>query len=216
MKKHSSRSGKSRIPLRFYSVDLDGFKGVNDTLGHSVGDQLLKSIANRIRDILPANGRLARLGGDEFAVLQTSAEQPSAAIKLAQEIIDVVGRPMAIEGYDVIVSASIGIAVANAGGMSADNFLKCADIAMYGAKAKGPGNYRMFDPEMDAIVQARSALERDIRNGILHNHFRVFYQPLVNLRTREVSCFEALLRWQHPERGLVSPSESFRWRKRLV
>ena len=114
---------------------------------------------------------------------------------------------MAIEGYDVIVSASIGIAVANAGGMSADNFLKCADIAMYGAKAKGPGNYRMFDPEMDAIVQARSALERDIRNGILHNHFRVFYQPLVNLRTREVSCFEALLRWQHPERGLVSPSE---------
>jgi predicted signal transduction protein with EAL and GGDEF domain len=135
---------------------------------------------------------LARLGGDEFAVLQTSAEQPSAAIKLAQEIIDVVGRPMAIEGYDVIVSASIGIAVANAGGMSADNFLKCADIAMYGAKAKGPGNYRMFDPEMDAIVQARSALERDIRNGILHNHFRVFYQPLVNLRTREVSCSEAL------------------------
>ena len=194
-------------PVAVLFVDLDGFKGVNDTLGHSVGDQLLKSIANRIRDILPANGRLARLGGDEFAVLQTSAEQPSAAIKLAQEIIDVVGRPMAIEGYDVIVSASIGIAVANAGGMSADNFLKCADIAMYGAKAKGPGNYRMFDPEMDAIVQARSALERDIRNGILHNHFRVFYQPLVNLRTREVSCFEALLRWQHPERGLVSPSE---------
>jgi diguanylate cyclase (GGDEF)-like protein len=194
-------------PVAILFVDLDGFKGVNDTLGHSIGDQLLKSVANRIRDILPANGRLARFGGDEFAVLQMSAEQPSAAITLAQEIIDVVSRPTDIEGYDVTVSASVGIAVANAGSMSAEDFLKSADIAMYGAKSKGPGNYRMFDPEMDAIVQARSALERDMRNGIVQNHFRIFYQPLVNLQTQKVTSFEALMRWQHPERGLISPTE---------
>jgi diguanylate cyclase (GGDEF)-like protein len=194
-------------PIAVLFVDLDGFKAVNDTLGHSIGDVLLKSIANRIRDILPPNGRLARFGGDEFAILQMSAEQPSAAIALAQEIIDVIGRPSVIEGYDVTVSASVGIAIANAGSMSAESFLKSADIAMYGAKSKGPGNYRMFDPEMDAVVQARAALERDIRNGIVQNEFRLFYQPLVNLNTQKVTSFEALMRWQHPAQGLVSPME---------
>jgi diguanylate cyclase (GGDEF)-like protein len=194
-------------PVAVLFVDLDGFKDVNDTLGHSIGDQLLKSIAIRIRDILPGNSRLARFGGDEFAILQTSEDQPTAAIELAQEIIDVVGRPSAVEGYDVTVSASVGIAVANADSMSAENFLKSADIAMYGAKAKGPGNYRIFDPEMEAVVQARSALERDMRNGIAHSQFRVFYQPLINLETQQVTAFEALMRWEHPERGLVSPAE---------
>jgi diguanylate cyclase (GGDEF)-like protein len=188
-------------------VDLDGFKSINDTLGHSIGDLLLKSVATRIRDILPANGRIARLGGDEFAILQLAAEQPSASIKLAQEILDVVGQPLAIEGYDVTVSASVGIAVANVGGMTAESFLKSADIAMYSAKSDGPGNYRMFDSEMDAIVQARSALEKDMRNGIVQNEFRLFYQPLVNLQTQKVTAFEALMRWQHPERGMVSPVE---------
>jgi diguanylate cyclase (GGDEF)-like protein len=188
-------------------VDLDGFKDVNDTLGHSIGDKLLKSIAIRIRDILPENGCLARFGGDEFAVLQTSAEQPSAAIELAQQIIDVVGRLSTIEGYDVTVSGSVGIAVESAGSMTAENFLKRADIAMYGAKAKGPGNYRMFDPQMEKDVQARTALEREIRTGIVQNQFRVFYQPLINLQTQKVTAFEALMRWEHPERGLVSPVE---------
>jgi diguanylate cyclase (GGDEF)-like protein len=194
-------------PVAVLFVDLDGFKGINDTLGHSIGDLLLKSIAIRIRDILPANGRIARLGGDEFAILQISAEQPSAATALAQQIIDVVGRPSTIEGYDVTISASVGIAVANTGSMSAESFLKSADIAMYSAKSNGPGNYRMFDSEMDAIVQARCALEKDMRNGIVQNEFRLFYQPLVNLQTQKVTVFEALMRWQHPERGLVSPIE---------
>ena len=194
-------------PVAVLFVDLDGFKGVNDTLGHSIGDLLLKSVANRIRDILPANGRIARLGGDEFAVLQMSAEQPSAAIALAQEIIAAVGLPTVIEGYDVTVSASVGINVANAGSMDAESFLKSADIAMYDAKARGPGNYRIFDPEMDALIQARSLLERDMRNGIVKNHFRIHYQPLVNLHTQKVTSFEALMRWQHPERGLISPTE---------
>ena len=194
-------------PVAVLFVDLDGFKAINDTLGHSIGDQLLKSIAIRIRDILPANGRVARLGGDEFAILQISAEQPSAAIALAQQIIDAVGLPSAIEGYDVTVSASVGIAVANSDSMSAEVFLKSADIAMYSAKSDGPGNYRIFDNEMDAVVQARCALEKDMRNGIVQNDFRLFYQPLVNLQTQRVTAFEALMRWQHPERGLVSPIE---------
>jgi diguanylate cyclase (GGDEF)-like protein len=194
-------------PVAVLFVDLDGFKGVNDTLGHSIGDQLLKSIAIRIRDILPENSCLARFGGDEFAIFQTSAEQPSAAVHLAEEIIKVVGRPSFAEGCDVTISASVGIAVANADGMSAENLLKSADIAMYGAKASGPGTYRMFDPQMEAIVQARTSLEREMRNGIVENQFRVFYQPLVNLRTQKVAGFEALMRWEHPERGLVSPAE---------
>jgi diguanylate cyclase (GGDEF)-like protein len=188
-------------------VDLDGFKDVNDSLGHSVGDLLLKSIASRIRDVLPAADRIARLGGDEFAILHMDAGQPAAAIALAEKIIEVVSRPTAIEGYDVTVSASVGIAVADLGNATAENILKSADIAMYGAKAAGPGHYRMFDPEMDAAVQSRTALERDMRNGIVHNHFRLFYQPLVNLQTRKVTSFEALMRWQHPDRGLVAPME---------
>ena len=188
-------------------VDLDGFKDVNDSLGHSVGDLLLKSIASRIRDVLPATDRIARLGGDEFAILHMDAGQPAAAISLAEQIIEVVSRPTTIEGYDVTVSASVGIAVADLGNATAENILKSADIAMYGAKAAGPGHYRMFDPEMDAAVQSRTALERDMRNGIVHNHFRLFYQPLVNLQTRKVTSFEALMRWQHPDRGLVSPME---------
>lgn len=194
-------------PVAVLFVDLDGFKGVNDTLGHSIGDQLLKSIANRIRDILPDNSRLARFGGDEFAILQTSANQPSASIQLAQEVLSVVSSPSFVEGCDVTVSASVGIAVENADGMSADNFLKSADIAMYGAKSKGPGNYRMFDPEMEAAVQARSALEREMRNGLVKSEFRIFYQPLVNLETQKVTAFEALMRWEHPERGMVPPAE---------
>jgi diguanylate cyclase (GGDEF)-like protein len=194
-------------PVAILLVDLDGFKNINDSLGHSIGDLLLKSIATRIRDILPANGRIARLGGDEFAILQISAEQPSAAIALAQQIVEVIGQPLAIDGYDVTVSASLGIAVANAGSISAENLLKSADIAMYSAKADGPGNYRMFDSEMDAIVQARSSLEKDMRNGIVQNDFRLFYQPLVNLETQKVTTFEALMRWEHPERGMVSPAE---------
>jgi diguanylate cyclase (GGDEF)-like protein len=188
-------------------LDLDGFKGINDTLGHSIGDQLLRSTASRIRDVLPANGRLARLGGDEFALLQTSMDQPSAAIALAEEIIATVGRQSMIEGYDVTISASVGIAVAKAGSISAEDLLKCADIAMYNAKSSGPGNYRLFDPGMDAAVQERAALERDMRQGLVRNEFKLAYQPLVNLSTQKVASFEALLRWNHPQRGPISPAE---------
>jgi diguanylate cyclase (GGDEF)-like protein len=194
-------------PLAVLFLDLDGFKAVNDTLGHSVGDMLLKSVATKLRDILPRTDRIARLGGDEFAILQISATQPGSSIALAERIIGVVGQPCSIDGHDVTVGASVGIAVAHPGDMNTENFLKSADLAMYSAKSDGRGTYRMFDPEMDAIVQARRLLERDMRTALAQDGFRLFYQPLVNLQTKKVTVFEALMRWQHPERGMVPPSE---------
>ena len=194
-------------PLAVLFLDLDGFKAVNDTLGHSIGDLLLKSVATKLRDILPRTDRIARLGGDEFAILQISATQPGSSIALAEKIIEVVGQPSSIDGHDVTVGASVGIAVAHPGNMNTENFLKSADLAMYSAKSDGRGTYRMFDPEMDAIVQARRLLERDMRTALAQDGFRLFYQPLVNLQTKKVTAFEALMRWQHPERGMVPPSD---------
>jgi diguanylate cyclase (GGDEF)-like protein len=194
-------------PLAVLFLDLDGFKAVNDTLGHSIGDLLLKSVATKLRDILPRTDRIARLGGDEFAILQISAAQPGSSIALAEKIIEVVGQANSIDGHDLTVGASVGIAVARPGDISTENFLKSADLAMYSAKSGGRGTYRMFDPEMDAIVQARRLLERDMRTALAQDGFRLFYQPLVNLRTNKVTAFEALMRWQHPERGMVPPSD---------
>jgi diguanylate cyclase (GGDEF)-like protein len=194
-------------PLAVLFLDLDGFKAVNDTLGHSIGDLLLKSVATKLRDILPRTDRIARLGGDEFAILQISATQPDSSIALAEKIIEVVGQPNSIDGHDVTVGASVGIAVARPGDINTENFLKSADLAMYSAKSDGRGTYRMFDPEMDAIVQARRLLERDMRTALAQDGFRLFYQPLVNLQTKKVTAFEALMRWQHPERGMVPPSD---------
>jgi diguanylate cyclase (GGDEF)-like protein len=188
-------------------LDLDGFKAVNDTLGHSVGDLLLKSIAAKLRDILSLTDRIARLGGDEFAILQISATQPGSSIALAERIIEIVSQPWNIDGHDVTVGASVGIALAHPDDMSTENLLKSADLAMYSAKSDGRGTYRMFDPEMDAIVQARRILECDMRAAFVRNDFTLFYQPLVNLQTKKVTAFEALMRWQHPDRGLVSPGE---------
>ena len=194
-------------PLAVLFLDLDGFKAVNDTLGHSIGDLLLKSVAVKLRDLLPRTDRIARLGGDEFAILQIAAVQPASSIALAERIIEVVSQPCCIEGHDVTVGASVGIAVAHPGEMNTESFLKSADLAMYSAKSEGRGTYRMFDPEMDAIVQTRRILERDMRTALAQDGFRLYYQPLVNLQTKKVTAFEALMRWQHPERGSVPPSE---------
>ena len=188
-------------------VDLDGFKAVNDTGGHSVGDLLLKSLAAKLRDLLPPRDRIARLGGDEFAILQISGVQPSSSIALAERIIEVAAHPQNIEGHDVTVGASVGIAIVRPGEMNAETVLKCADLAMYSAKSGGRGTFRMFDPQMDAIAQTRRSLERDMRTALVQGDFSLFYQPLVNLQTRKVTAFEALMRWHHAERGSVAPSE---------
>jgi diguanylate cyclase (GGDEF)-like protein len=194
-------------PLAVLFLDLDGFKAVNDTLGHSIGDLLLKSVATKLRDILPRTDRIARLGGDEFAILQMSVVQPASSIALAEMIIEIIGQPCSVDGHDVTVGASVGIAVAHPGDMNTESFLKSADLAMYSAKSEGRGTYRMFDPEMDAVVQTRRQLERDMRTALAQDCFKLYYQPLVNLQTRRVTAFEALMRWNHPERGPIPPSE---------
>jgi diguanylate cyclase (GGDEF)-like protein len=194
-------------PLAVLFLDLDGFKAINDTLGHSIGDMLLKSIATRIRNILQPTDRIARLGGDEFAILQISVPQPASSIALAEKLIEIIGQSCSIDGHDVTVGASVGIALACPGDSNTENLIKSADLAMYSAKSDGRGTYRMFDPEMDAIAQARRVLERDMRNALALDGFGLFYQPLINLQTQKVTTFEALMRWQHPERGSVPPSE---------
>jgi diguanylate cyclase (GGDEF)-like protein len=193
-------------PLAVLFLDLDGFKAVNDTLGHSVGDLLLKSIAAKLRDLLPSTDRVARLGGDEFAILQISSPQPTSSFSLAEQIIEVVGHPHNIEGHDVSVGASVGIAVACPGEMDTENFLKSADLAMYAAKSEGRATYRLFDPQMDAAVQTRRSMERDMRTALAQGGFSLCYQPLVNLQNKKVTAFEALMRWDHVERGAVPPS----------
>jgi diguanylate cyclase (GGDEF)-like protein len=197
----------SSKPLAVLFVDLDGFKAVNDTLGHSIGDELLKSVAVNIRNLLGPSDRIARLGGDEFAILQVASEQPAASIALAERIIVSTAHPHDIEGHHVTVGASVGIAVAGSRETNSEDVLKSADLAMYSAKADGRGTYRMFDPEMDTIVQMRRALETDMRTALAEGEFTLAYQPLVNLRTKQVTAFEALLRWNHQERGAIAPGE---------
>src|ERR1700761_1630118 len=194
-------------PIAVLFVDLDGFKAVNDTLGHSIGDLLLKSIATKLRDLLPSTDRIARLGGDEFAILQMSSPQPTSSTHLADCIIEIVAQPHNIDGHDVTVGASIGISIARPGEMNTENLLKSADLAMYSAKSEGRGTYRIFDPQMDAVVQTRRSLERDMRTSLAQGGFELYYQPLVNLQTKRVTAFEALMRWNHKERGAVPPSE---------
>ncbi len=188
-------------------IDLDGFKGVNDTLGHSVGDSLLKVLAGRMLDSLGDNVRIARLGGDEFAVMQTSAKQPHSATLLAGQIVELIGLPCRIEGHTIGVSASIGISVSGPNADDVEYLLKSADLAMYRAKADGRGQYRVFDPEMDAAAQARLQLKNEMRDALVSGHFQLHYQPQVSMESRQVTGFEALLRWPHSERGMISPAE---------
>jgi len=186
-------------------LDLDRFKAVNDTLGHPVGDELLRAVTARLRSLVRETDTVVRLGGDEFAIVQTMVDQPSAATALAKRLIAGVSEPYVIEGHQVVIGTSIGIAVAPEDGTSADTLLKSADLALYRAKADGRGTWSFFEPEMDARMQARRRLELDLRRALVAGEFHMLYQPLVNVATGAITGFEALLRWRHPERGLVSP-----------
>jgi predicted signal transduction protein with EAL and GGDEF domain len=150
---------------------------------------------------------VARVGGDEFAIVQVAAEQPRGAIILADRLIETLAKPFDLDGHQVVIGTSIGIALAPLDGLDTDQLIKNADMALYRAKADGRGVFRFFEPEMDAKMQARRTLEIDLRKALAEGEFELFYQPLVNLASNEVSGFEALLRWNHPTRGLVSPSE---------
>jgi diguanylate cyclase (GGDEF)-like protein len=193
--------------LAVLCLDLDHFKSVNDTLGHPIGDELLKVVADRLRGCTREPDTIARLGGDEFAIIMTAMQQPSDAAALSRRIRDSVANPYHIDGHQIIVDISIGISVAPMDATQPDQLLKNADMALYGAKADGRGVYRFFEPEMDARMKARRELEMDLRNALANKEFELHYQPLVNLQSNEISAFEALLRWHHPERGLISPAE---------
>ncbi len=185
--------------------DLDRFKNVNDTLGHASGDQLLRNVADRTRKCLRDGDMLARLGGDEFVILQTHVNQAEDTSALASRLIEDIGAPFDLDGHQVVVGVSIGIALAPGDAIEPDQLLKSADMALYRAKAEGKGAYRFFEPEMDRLMQARRSLEGDLRNALSNNEFELYYQPLINLQTENICGFEALLRWKHPQRGLIPP-----------
>jgi diguanylate cyclase (GGDEF)-like protein/PAS domain S-box-containing protein len=194
-------------PLAVHCIDLDHFKSVNDTLGHPVGDELLRAVAERLKRHLNETSLVARLGGDEFAVIQTDVTHPDEASGLAAKLISAVSAPYNIQGHEVIVGASIGIALAPGDGNDCDALLRNADMALYRAKADGRGAAHFFEPEMDRRIQARRVLELDLRKAYANGEFELFYQPLINLAENRISGFEALLRWRHPKRGMVSPGE---------
>lgn len=195
-------------PFAVLYLDLDRFKEVNDTLGHPVGDALLRQVAERLRRTASPLDIVARLGGDEFAVLHyfTEATLESAGT-LSERLIAAVGRPYQIENHEIIVSTSIGIALAPADGADTDQLMKNADLALYSAKGNGAGTFRFFTPQMEKVLQKRRLLEADLRSGIKLGQIELFYQPLVCLKTRQVVSGEALMRWRHPEHGLISPAE---------
>jgi diguanylate cyclase (GGDEF)-like protein len=190
-----------------FCLDLDHFKDVNDALGHPLGDLLLKAAADRLRRCIRETDFVARLGGDEFAILQADACQPTDATALANRLVEEISAPYELGGHQVVVGLSIGIALAPNDGMDPDELLRNADMALYRAKADGRGLYRFFEPAMDARMQARRSLEIELRKAITNGEFELFYQPLVDVQTEQVTGFEALLRWQHPLRGMIPPSE---------
>ena len=188
-------------------LDLDRFKDVNDTLGHPVGDLLLLSVAERLGTCVRNTDCVARLGGDEFAVLCLDPEQPQQAEALGARIIEVLSQPYFIQERTISISASVGIAIAEGPDFDADLLLKQADLALYQAKALGRGIHCVFTAEMDEQLRARLALEADLRKAIEERQFELSYQPIFDLKSSKLCGFEALLRWHHPERGLVGPAE---------
>ncbi len=187
-------------------MDLDRFKTVNDSLGHAAGDSLLVAVARRIKDQLRSEDVLARFGGDEFAVLLGNGVERSEAIWVAQRIAEALREPFTVSAHQVSVSTSIGIAWGSAHPADPERMLRDADTAMYRAKEQGPGRYEVFDPAMQARAQERLELEAELRRAVKRGEFVLHYQPIVSLRDGSMVGFEALLRWQHPKKGLQRPS----------
>jgi diguanylate cyclase (GGDEF)-like protein len=204
---HELKRVKRGENLAVLCLDLDHFKSVNDTLGHPIGDELLKLVADRLRGCTREPDTIARLGGDEFAIIMTQMHQPTDASILARRIRDSIIRPYQVDGHQIVSDISIGISIAPIDGAEPDQLLKNADMALYDAKADGRGTYRFFEAEMDKRMKERRDLEMDLRQALANNQFALHYQPLVNLQTNEITAFEALLRWNHPVKGLISPAD---------
>ena len=193
-------------PFALLSLDLDGFKSVNDTLGHAAGDALLRAVARRIRNCVREHDVVGRLGGDEFAILQLAADAAHAA-ELARRIIERISEVYNIDGCTAGIGVSIGIMMPTSAAEPPTELLKGADLALYRAKAEGRGTWRFFDSEMDAVAEARRRLQSDLRQALEHDEFALHFQPIISLATSDVEVVEALLRWTHPQRGAVAPSD---------
>ncbi len=195
------------MPFAALYLDIDRFKEVNDTLGHPAGDALLQAIGERLASAAPFPNFIARLGGDEFAVLHPSTTLPTSALDLANALLKTISLPYVIEGREIQVTTSIGISFAPQDGMTRDEIVKKADLALYQAKGEGTNNYTCFDPDMEAKLKRRYNLESDLRVGLASGQFSLHYQPLVSLETLKIVSGEALLRWHHPLYGAISPLE---------
>jgi diguanylate cyclase (GGDEF)-like protein len=203
-----ARARRDAAPISALFFDLDGFKSINDTLGHGAGDHLLQAVATRISATVRASDTLARLGGDEFVVLVDGAAIGAGPDIAAERILEVLRQPFLLEGINepITISASIGIA-SSSPGTTAEDLLRDADVALYEAKAAGKNRAVVFAPEMQAALSSRVTLESDLRRAIERNEFFLVYQPILDLRTKRMTGVEALIRWQHPVRGVVAPDE---------
>jgi diguanylate cyclase (GGDEF)-like protein len=203
-----ARSLRDGVGMAVLFVDLDDFKTVNDSLGHAVGDRVLLEVAQRISTSVRAADTAARFGGDEFAILLEDVDDVAAAVETAERILDALGRPLELPENQLVIRASLGISIAEAGNPTdADELIRNADAAMYIAKADGKGGYRLFEPAMHDRVVARLALRADLQRALEREEFELHYQPLVRLEDGAVTGVEALVRWRHPSRGLIPPIE---------
>jgi diguanylate cyclase (GGDEF)-like protein/PAS domain S-box-containing protein len=202
----ASQATPAGKPFNLLLLDIDRFKDINDTLGHPVGDALLMAIAARLKDIAGEGSIVARISGDEFAILQMADAEPrDTAVALANRVLEATLEPFDVEGHHIVTSASIGIAVAPEHGLDADGLVKCADLALYRAKSNGRNQYSIFETTMEAEVSIRRTLETELRKALVAREFELRYQPIVNALNKDIVCAEALVRWNSPVKGLVSP-----------
>ena len=197
--------GRAKGGAGLMYLDLDNFKAINDTLGHPVGDLLLQGVARRLEDCVSTRETVARLGGDEFAIL-VPADRIGRIDAMAADIVEALGKPFSLGDHDVVIATSIGVACAPEDATTADHLLRNADLALYAAKSMGRNRAIRFEPGMDEAAQARRMVELDLRGALGKNEMRLHYQPLVNVETAETNGYEALIRWEHPERGIVMPA----------
>ncbi|MFB9264085.1 putative bifunctional diguanylate cyclase/phosphodiesterase [Bradyrhizobium erythrophlei] len=201
------RSGAGNRRVAVMGIDLDLFKNVNDSFGHPMGDRLLKMVADRLRSEVRGDNIAARLGGDEFAIVLAADVSPNEASAFAERLIEVLSASYNIDGLEVVVGASIGIAMSPGDGTTPEELMRNADMALYRAKSEGGGVHHFFEREMDHQAQKRRDMERDLRAALANGEFELHYQPLVDIAADRISGFESLLRWQHPQKGMVSPAE---------
>jgi diguanylate cyclase (GGDEF)-like protein/PAS domain S-box-containing protein len=205
--KHELANLAPGMRIAVHYIDIDEFKSVNDSLGHLIGDELLKSVAANLSRCLGAAGFVARLGGDEFAIVQTDVSTIDEVTDLVMSVYTAIRTPFECAGHQLTTDASIGVALAPEHGLDLNEILKNADLAMYAAKSAGRRTCRFFDPAMDAQARARRTLELDLRQAVVRGELEVYYQPCISLQDDRITGCEALVRWHHPERGMVSPAE---------